>query len=101
MNNQRPGASQSIDYHIYEAQDGYYQKWPRIVPLPLRRTADVPPRAVILDPGTNGKGRWSYTHIIAFLAPLRPLVQVSPHEGVRLALQTLLPLDEVLTVRWG
>ena len=101
MNNQRPGASRSLDYHIYEAQDGYYQKLPGIVPLPLRRTADVQPRAVIPDPGADGKGRWSDTHVIALLASLRLLAQVSPHEGVRLAIQTLLPLDDVLTVGWG
>ena len=82
MNNQRPGASRSLDYHIYEAQDGYYQK--------------LQP-----DPGTDGKEHWSDTHVIALLTSLRLLAQVFLHEEVRLAIQTLLPLDEVLTVGWG
>ena len=100
MNKQRPGANRSLDYHIYESQNGYYQKWPGIVPLLLWRTADVPPQTVISDPVTDVKGRWSDTHVVALLASMRLLAQVSPHE-VRLAIQTLLLLDEVLTVGWG
>ena len=62
---------------------------------------DVPPRAVIPDPGTDGKERRSDTHFIALLASLRFFAHVYPHEGVRLAIQTLLLFDEVLTVGWG